>query len=208
MLRVGLTGGIGSGKSEVSRRLAARGAVVIDADKAARAVVEPGTPGLEAIAETFGKEVLREDGTLDREKLGAIVFGDPDKLAALNAIVHPLVRNWMVAAEEQAMKGAGEAGGGIVIQDVPLLAENGLAPLYDLVIVVDTPPEAQLDRLTRLRGMPEDQARARIAAQASREDRLAVADVVMENDGSLADLDVRVGQVWDELCRRNVRPPA
>jgi dephospho-CoA kinase len=208
MLRVGLTGGIGSGKSEVSRRLAARGAVVIDADKAARAVVEPGTPGLEAIAETFGKEVLREDGTLDREKLGAIVFGDPDKLAALNAIVHPLVRNWMVAAEEQAMKGAGEAGGGIVIQDVPLLAENGLAPLYDLVIVVDTPPEAQLDRLTRLRGMPEDQARARIAAQASREDRLAVADVVMENDGSLTDLDVRVGQVWDELCRRNVRPPA
>jgi dephospho-CoA kinase len=95
-----------------------------------------------------------------------------------------------------------------VIQDVPLLAENGLAPLYDLVIVVDTPPEAQLDRLTRLRGMPEDQARARIAAQASREDRLAVADVVMENDGSLTDLDVRVGQVWDELCRRNVRPPA
>jgi dephospho-CoA kinase len=202
MLRVGLTGGIGSGKSEVSRRLAARGAVVIDADKAARAVVEPGTPGLEAIEETFGKEVIREDGTLDREKLGAIVFGDPDKLAALNAIVHPLVRDWMVAAEEQAPEDA------VVIQDVPLLAENGLAPLYDLVIVVDTPPEAQLDRLTRLRGMPEDQARARIAAQASREDRLAVADVVMENDGSLADLDARVGQVWDELCRRNVRPPA
>jgi len=202
MLRVGLTGGIGSGKSEVARRLAARGAVVIDADKAARAVVEPGTPGLEAVRGTFGAEVIREDGTLDREKLGAIVFGDPDKLAALNAIVHPLVGDWMVAAEEQAPEA------GIVIQDVPLLAENGLAPLYDLVIVVDTPPEAQLGRLTRLRGMPEDQARARIAAQASREDRLAVADVVMENDGSLADLDARVGQVWDELCRRNVRPPA
>jgi dephospho-CoA kinase len=202
MLRVGLTGGIGSGKSEVSRRLAERGAVVIDADKAARAVVEPGTPGLKAIEETFGKEVIQENGELDRERLGAIVFHDPDKLAALNAIVHPRVRDWMVAAEKQAPEKA------IVIQDVPLLAENGLKDLYDLVIVVDTPPEVQLRRLIELRGMPEDQARARIAAQASRADRLAVASVVVENNGSLSDLDERVGEVWDELLRRNVRPPA
>ncbi|MGD0560835.1 MAG: dephospho-CoA kinase [Streptosporangiaceae bacterium] len=202
MLRVGLTGGIGSGKSEVSRRLAARGAVVLDADKAARAVVEPGTPGLEAIKAAFGLEVIRDDGTLDREGLGAIVFQDKDKLATLNAIVHPLVRDWMVAAEQQAPPDA------ILVQDVPLLAENGLKGLYDLVIVVDVPPELQLRRLVELRGMPEDQARARIAAQASREQRLAVADVVMVNDGSLSDLDGRVGEVWDELCRRNVRPPA
>jgi dephospho-CoA kinase len=204
MLRVGLTGGIGSGKSEVSRRLAHRGAVVIDADKAARAVVEPGTPGLQAIRETFGDEVLRENGELDRERLGAIVFHDKDKLAALNAIVHPLVREWMAAAE----KNAEDSGAEVVIQDVPLLAENNLAGRYDVVIVVDTAPEVQLQRLTTLRGMAEDQARARIAAQASREDRLAVADVVMDNNGSLSDLDERVGRVWDELCRRNVRPPA
>jgi len=202
VLRVGLTGGIGSGKSEVSRRLVARGAVVVDADKAARAVVEPGTPGLEAIKATFGPGVIRDDGTLEREGLGVIVFADPDKLAKLNAIVHPLVRDWMAAAEKQAPPDA------ILIQDVPLLAENGLKGFYDLVIVVDVPPEVQLHRLVELRGMPEDQARARIAAQASREQRLAVADVVMVNDGSLSDLDKRVGAVWDELCRRNVRPPA
>jgi dephospho-CoA kinase len=186
----------------VSRRLVARGAVVVDADKAARAVVEPGTPGLEAIKATFGPGVIRDDGTLEREGLGVIVFADPDKLAKLNAIVHPLVRDWMAAAEKQAPPDA------ILIQDVPLLAENGLKGFYDLVIVVDVPPEVQLHRLVELRGMPEDQARARIAAQASREQRLAVADVVMVNDGSLSDLDKRVGAVWDELCRRNVRPPA
>jgi dephospho-CoA kinase len=196
VLRVGLTGGIGSGKSEVSRRLAERGAVVVDADKAARAVVEPGTPGLGSIVETFGPGVLRDDGSLDREGLGVIVFRDPDKLAALNAIVHPLVRDWMAAAEARVHKDA------IVIQDVPLLAENRLGSLYDLVIVVDVSPEVQLYRLVELRGMPEDQAQARIAAQASREERLAVADVVMVNDGSLADLDKRVGEVWAWLRNR------
>ena len=195
MLRVGLTGGIGSGKSEVSRRLAARGAVIIDADQAARAVVQPGTPGLAAIAETFGPEVIKASGELDRQRLGAIVFGDAGKLAALNAIVHPLVRDWMAAAEKRAE----EAGAEVVVQDVPLLAENGLRDSYDVVLVVDVPPEVQLARLTGPRGMPADQARARIAAQASREDRLAVADVVMVNDGSLADLDARVGEVWERL---------
>jgi dephospho-CoA kinase len=196
VLRIGLTGGIGSGKSEVSRRLAKRGAVILDADQAARAVVEPGTKGLAAIKATFGPEVIRDDGALDRERLGTIVFADPGELEKLNAIVHPLVRDWMTDAEAKAQPDE------IVVQDVPLLAENKLAAAYDLVIVVDVPPETQLERLTRLRGMPEDQARARIAAQASREDRLAVADVVIRNEGSLSDLDERVGEVWDDLRAR------
>jgi dephospho-CoA kinase len=193
----------------VSRRLAALGAVILDADKAAREVVEPGTPGLAQVAEQFGCEVLRPDGSLDRERLGGIVFSDPSKLATLNAIVHPLVRDWMVAAEQAAT-----AESSIIVQDVPLLAENRLAAQYDLVIVVDVPPDVQLDRLVRLRGMPEEQARARMAAQATREQRLAIADIVIPNDGSLADLDRRVAEVWEDLRTRaatpprNVRPPA
>jgi dephospho-CoA kinase len=204
MLRVGLTGGIGSGKSEVSRRLAARGAVVLDADRAAREVVEPGTPGLAQVAERFGPEVVRQDGSLDRERVAAIVFNDPAKLAELNAIVHPLVRDWMIRAERAAAQKAGQDA--IVVQDVPLLAENGLAAMYDMVIVVDVPPEVQRDRLVRLRGMTAAQAAARMAAQASREARLAVADIVIANDGSLDDLDRRVEAVWENL--RNVRPSA
>jgi dephospho-CoA kinase len=204
MLRVGLTGGIGSGKSEVSRRLAARGAVVLDADRAAREVVEPGTPGLAQVAERFGPEVVRQDGSLDRERVAAIVFNDPGKLAELNAVVHPLVRDWMVRAEQAAAQTAGPDA--IVVQDVPLLAENGLAAMYDVVIVVDVPPEVQRDRLVRLRGMTAGQAAARMAAQATREARLAVADIVIANDGSLDDLDRRVEAVWEDL--RNVRPRA
>lgn len=209
MLKVGLTGGIGSGKSEVSQRLAAHGAVILDADKAAREVVEPGTPGLRRVAVEFGPEILRDDGSLDRERLGAIVFGDSGKLAALNAIVHPLVRDWMTAAEEAAVTNHGPDV--VLVQDVPLLAENRLSVMYDLVIVVDVPSEVQLERLVRLRGMPEEQARARMAAQASRSERLAIADIVVRNDGSLADLDTRVGEVWERLLAwrgRNVRPPA
>jgi dephospho-CoA kinase len=197
LLRVGLTGGIGSGKSEVSRRLAAHGAVIIDADVAARAVVAPGTPGLARVAETFGAAVLGPDGALDRERLGAIVFSDPASRARLNAIVHPLVREWMGAAERAAMDGAG--GDLVVVHDVPLLAEGGRAGDFDLVIVVDVPPELQLERLVRQRGMPPDQARARIAAQASREQRLAAADIVIDNSGSLDDLDRRVNEVWAGL---------
>jgi dephospho-CoA kinase len=204
MLRVGLTGGIGSGKSEVSRRLAARGAVVLDADRAAREVVEPGTPGLAQVAERFGPEVVRRDGSLDRERVAAIVFNDPGKLAELNAIVHPLVRDWMIRAEQAAAQTAGQDA--IVVQDVPLLAENGLAAMYDVVIVVDVPPEVQRDRLVRFRGMAAGQAAARMAAQATREARLAVADIVIANDGSLDDLDRRVAAVWEDL--RNVRPRA
>jgi dephospho-CoA kinase len=200
VLRVGLTGGIGSGKSEVSRRLAASGAVIIDADVAARQVVAPGTPGLARIAEAFGPGVLRPDGAMDRERLGAIVFGDPAQLAKLNAITHPLIGQWMQAAERAALEAA--EGDPIVVYDVALIAESGRWADYDLVIVVDVPPEVQVDRLVSQRGMAPDQAQARLAAQASREQRLALADLVIDNTGSLEDLDRRVAEVWADLKRR------
>jgi dephospho-CoA kinase len=199
MLRVGLTGGIGSGKSAVSERLAAHGAVVIDADKAARAVVEPGTQGLARIAETFSPGVLREDGSLDRPKLAEIVFADETARAKLNAIVHPLVHDYMRAAEQSAAAAAGENA--VIIHDVPLLAEGGRGSEFDIVIVVDVPPEIQVERLAA-RGMPEEQARARMAAQATRDQRLAVADIVIDNSGTLADLDRRITEVWADLRAR------
>ncbi len=202
VLRVGLTGGIGSGKSEVARRLAGHGAVLIDADVAARKVVEPGSPGLTRIADAFGPDVLRQDGSLDRERLGEIVFADPGLREKLNAIVHPLVREWMAAAERAAVQAAPPPGP-VVVHDVPLLAESRGKAGFDVVIVVDVPPGHQVERLVSLRGMPEDQARARLAAQASREQRLAVADVVIDNSGSLAGLDRRVAGVWADLQRRN-----
>lgn len=194
-LKVGLTGGIGSGKSEVSKRLAAHGAIVIDADRIAREVVEPGTPGLARVVEEFGPEVLREDGSLDRPRLGSIVFADPERLAALNAIVHPLVAARAAELQDAAPDDA------IVVYDVPLLVENDLAGQYEVVVVVDAADEIRVDRLTRLRGMSEADAKARIAAQASREERLAVADLVIPNEGSLDDLDARVEEVWAELLK-------
>ena len=199
VLRVGLTGGIGAGKSEVSRRLAALGAVLVDADVAARRVVEPGTPGLGQIAAVFGPEVIRADGTLDRERLGRLVFADPDLRAKLNAIVHPLVHEWMRQTEQEGIRAAGPSA--VVVHDVPLLAENGLASGFDLVIVVDAPEDVQVERLKASRDMPADQARERMAAQASRKQRRAVADIVIDNSGSLEDLDRRVGEVWDQLSR-------
>ncbi|MFD4663177.1 dephospho-CoA kinase [Streptomyces halstedii] len=199
MLKVGLTGGIGAGKSEVSRLLVRCGAVLVDADRIAREVVEPGTPGLASVVETFGPGILAADGTLDRPALGAIVFADPDRLAALNALVHPLV----AARSAELERAAGPDA--IVVHDVPLLAENGLAPLYDLVVVVDAAPETQLDRLVRLRGMTERDARARMAAQATREQRLAVADLVVDNDGPLDDLEPQVRRIWADLTARAPR---
>ncbi|MFI1352096.1 dephospho-CoA kinase [Streptomyces sp. NPDC020898] len=196
MLTVGLTGGIGAGKSEVSRLFVARGAVLIDADRIAREVVAPGTEGLAAVVDAFGTEVLAEDGGLDRPKLGSIVFADPQKLAVLNSIVHPLVGVRSRALEAAAAEDA------VVIHDVPLLAENGLKSLYDLVIVVDASLETQLDRLVRLRGMTEQDARARMAAQATREKRLEIADVVIDNDVPLAELKRRVSDVWADLVHR------
>ncbi len=196
MLRVGLTGGIGAGKSEVARRLAAQGAVLIDADAIARQVVAPGTDGLAAVVAAFGAGVLRPEGDLDRERLGGIVFADPGELARLNAIIHPLVGARMTELE----KGAGEDA--ILVHDVPLLAENNLAAGYDLVVVVDAPEHGQLDRLTRHRRMSQDQAQARMAAQVSRDKRLAIADLVVDNSSSLAELDRQVGDLWAELRRR------
>ncbi|MGD1218056.1 dephospho-CoA kinase [Streptomyces krungchingensis] len=200
MLKVGLTGGIGAGKSEVSRLLVEHGAVLIDADRIAREVVAPGTAGLAAVVDAFGRDILAPDGSLDRPRLGAIVFADPEKLAVLNAIVHPLVGARSRELEDAAPDDA------VVVHDVPLLAENGLASLYDLVIVVDAAPETQLDRLVRLRGMTEQDARARMAAQATREKRREVADVVIDNDVALDELERRVRDVWDGLVRRAHRP--
>jgi dephospho-CoA kinase len=209
VLRVGLTGGIGSGKSEVARRLVARGAVLIDADVAAREVVVPGSRGLSQIVAAFGENVLSPDGSLDRARLGEIVFGDPGLRAKLNAIVHPLVREWMDAAERTAAQAAERTAaqgsgrrGPIVVHDVPLLAESRGKGGFDLVIVVDVPPGLQVDRLVSQRGMTPDQARARMNAQASREQRLEIADIVIDNSGSLDDLDHRVAGVWAELERR------
>jgi len=180
----------------VSRRLAAQGAVVIDADAIAREVVAPGTDGLAEVVEAFGKEILRADGELDRPRLGDIVFADPELRGRLNAIIHPRVGARMAELEQ----GAGPAA--IVVHDVPLIAENGLASAYDLVVVVDVPPRIQVERLVRHRGMTRVQARARMAAQASREQRLAIAGIVIDNSGSLAELDRQVGDLWAELRRR------
>jgi dephospho-CoA kinase len=199
MLRVGLTGGIGSGKSAVTERLAALGAVVLDGDKAARAVVEPGTPGLARIAETFGPGVLSADGSLDRAKLAGIVFSDEAARRKLNAITHPLIHEHIAAAERAAVAAGGP--GLVVVHDIPLLAEGQRSAYFDVVVVVDVPAELQVARLAG-RGLPEEQARARMAAQASREQRLALADIVIDNSGTLADLDRRVAEVWADLRSR------
>jgi dephospho-CoA kinase len=193
MLTVGLTGGIGAGKSAVVRRLAEHGAVIIDADRIAREVVEPGTPGLAEVVAEFGPEILTAEGRLDRERLGSVVFADAGRRAALNAIVHPLV------GARSAELGQAADPDAVVVHDVPLLVENKLQDLYDTVIVVDTTADNQLDRLVRLRGMSEKDARARMAAQADRADRLAAADVVVTNNGSLDELNHRVDEVWEQL---------
>ncbi len=191
--RVGLTGGIASGKSTVSARLRELGAVVVDADLLAREVVAPGTPGLAAVVAEFGAGVLSADGSLDRPALGAVVFADPLRRAALEAIIHPLVR----AAGAELEAGAGTDD--VVVHDIPLLVEAGRAGDFDAVVVVDVPVEVQVERMVRDRGMTEGDARARIAAQATREERRAVADHVIENTGTLEDLLSRVDEVYSEL---------
>jgi dephospho-CoA kinase len=196
MLTVGLTGGIGAGKSEVARLLVSYGAVLVDSDRIAREVVAPGTEGLAKVVAEFGPHVLAPDGTLDRPKLGAIVFADEERRRALNAIVHPLVG----ARSAELQRAAGPDD--IVVHDVPLLTENGLAPYYDLVVVVDADQVSQLDRLVRLRGMTEEEARSRMAAQARREERLAIADFVIHNDGSVAELQEQAAAVWEQLRAR------
>jgi dephospho-CoA kinase len=176
----------------------ARGAALVDADVNARAVVAKGTPGLARVIEEFGPELLRPDGDLDREALGRVVFADPQKLAALNAIVHPLI-----GEESSRQVAAAEASGApVLIHDVPLLVENHLQDLYDAVVVVAASPATQLDRLTRLRRMTEQDARARIDAQAPLADKLAAATYVIDNDGPLERLEPQVQRVWAALLER------
>lgn len=190
MLRVGLTGGIGSGKSTVARRLAARGAVLVDSDVLAREVVAPGTDGLAAVADAFGDDVLDASGALDRSALAAVVFADPAARDRLNAIVHPRVRDLSARLVAAAPADA------VVVQDVPLLVESGMAPFFPLVVVVHADAEERVPRLVR-RGMPEADARARIAAQASDEARRAAADVWLDNSGPERDLEQAVDALWE-----------
>jgi dephospho-CoA kinase len=190
-----LTGGIGSGKSSVSALLAEHGAVIIDADLNARAVVAKGTPGLQAVLDAFGHDLLRTDGELDREALGRIVFADPAQLARLNGIVHPRIGE--LTAAQTAAAEASDAP--VVVFDVPLLVENNLQGMYDAVVVVAASPETQLSRLTQQRGMTEADARARIAAQAPLADKLAAATYVIDNDGPRDELAPQVDRLWAAL---------
>ena len=196
MLRIGLTGGIASGKSVVTARLAELGAVVVDADALAREVVEPGTPGLAAIREAFGEGVIRPDGSLDRPALGALVFADDGRRRTLNAIVHPLVRSAAAAIVAAAPQDA------VVVQDIPLLVETGQQGDFDLVVVVDAPDDVRVARMLEHRGMTEEEARARIAAQASRDERNAAADVILQNTGTLDQLLEQVDALWENVARK------
>ncbi|MDP9392228.1 MAG: dephospho-CoA kinase [Actinomycetota bacterium] len=202
MLRVGLTGGIGAGKSAVAARLAELGAVVVDADVLAREAVEPGSAGLAEVVETFGPEVLNDTGSLDRAAMARRVFVDPAARARLEAIVHPRVRRRAAQIEAAAGPAA------VVVHDIPLLVETGQADRFDVVVVVDVPPDVQLRRLVRQRGMSEDEARDRIAAQARREQRLAAADVVIDNTGTCEDLRHRVTEVFEQLRSSALRRAA
>ena len=201
MYLIGLTGGIASGKSSVAARLAERGAVVVDADKVAREVVEPGMPALAAIAEHFGAGVLSADGSLDRAALGAIVFSDPEQRLVLNGITHPAVweRTRALIAEAEARD-----PDAVVVYDVPLLLEGkGKRPIeFDLVVVVDASTATRQRRLVELRGLTEQEAKHRIDSQASDAERLAIADVVIDSDGALERTLAQADALWDDLGRR------
>ena len=191
MLKIGLTGGIASGKSVVASRLRERGAVLVDADALAREVVEPGTAGLQRVVAEFGGDVVGADGRLDRPKLGALVFGDTARLAVLNGIVHPLVRSRAAAIVAEAARDA------VVVQDIPLLVETGQGSGFHLVLVVDAPDDVRVQRMLEHRGMTEESARSRMAAQAAREERLAAADVILDNSGTVEQLQEQVDRLWD-----------
>ncbi|GAA4032151.1 dephospho-CoA kinase [Arthrobacter methylotrophus] len=192
MLKIGLTGGIASGKSLVSTRLRELGAVLIDADALAREVVEPGTPGLARVMAEFGQDIVDAGGRLDRARLGTIVFAEPDRREALNAIVHPLVR------ERAAAMLATAKPGDVVVQDIPLLVETGQGSAFHLVLVVDAPDAERIRRMTEIRGMTDNDAVSRMAAQASRQERLVAADIVLDNSGSVEDMMGLVDTLWKE----------
>jgi dephospho-CoA kinase len=201
MLLVGLTGGIGSGKSTVARMLEGRGAIVFDADARAREAVEPRSPGHDAVVQRFGANVLLPGGELDREALASVVFADPAARRDLEAIVHPEVRR-LFAEGCEAYRDTDR----IVVFSAPLLVESGMHSAFDVLVLVSAPVETQMERLLRDRGMREDQIRARIDAQAPLEEKAAVADVIVDNEGRLQDLEVQVDRLWDELRDRAAAP--
>jgi dephospho-CoA kinase len=202
MLRVGLTGGIGAGKTEVTQRLAELGAVVIDADLLAREVVGPGTSGLDEVVRHFGTEVLTARGDLDRPGLAARVFEEADERRVLESIIHPRVRSRAAEMERAADPDA------IVVHAIPLLVETGQAGSFDVVMVVEAPRGDRIRRLVSDRGMTEAQARSRIDSQASAEQRIRAAGVVIDNTGDLEELRARVDQVWADLVKRAENLPS
>ena len=193
---IALTGGIASGKSTIARRLAEHGAVVVDADQVVREVQQPGSPVLAAIAAEFGDGMLREDGSLDRAGLGARVFGDPQAVTRLNAIVHPAVRIESKRRFDEAFAADPDA---VVVYDVPLLAEARMSDPWELIVVAHAPADVRRRRLVDLRGLGEKEAAARIASQVSDEERLSIADVVIETAGSLESTLAQTDELWEGL---------
>ncbi|WP_166871977.1 dephospho-CoA kinase [Salinibacterium sp. ZJ450] len=204
MQLIGLTGGIASGKSLVASRLAELGAVHIDADQLAREVVEPGTPALERVAQEFGDDVLNPDGSLNRGALGAIIFTDAAKRELLNSITHPAIRE---LGRERVLAAAEADPNAIVVYDIPLLVEAGRqnSTRFDLIVVVHAPTETRLRRMVELRGLSRTEATHRLDAQASDTDRLAVADIVIDNNGTIAETLQQVDALWRHLTERSVR---
>lgn len=199
MLLVALTGGIASGKSTVARRLAERGAVVVDADQVAREVVEPGKPALAAIAEAFGDGVIAPDGSLDRAALGAIVFSDPEGRLRLNAITHPAVLQRSRVLFAAAGAADPEA---VVVYDIPLLVEAGRREEFDVVVVVHASMETRVARMVELRGMTRDEALHRVQSQATDAERLSIADVVIDADGTIEETLAQTDALWENLANR------
>jgi dephospho-CoA kinase len=199
---IGLTGGIASGKSTVARRLVEHGAVHIDADELARRVVEPGKPAYTAIVETFGSQILRRDGAIDRQKLGEMVFDDAEARAKLNAIVHPAVRELAAKVFEKVERDDPDA---VVVYDVPLLVEASVDHRFDLVVVTSAPRRTQVKRLVEERGFDPGHAEARVAAQVDNAERLAIADVVIDTDGSLAHTMSQTDALWHRIAQERAR---
>lgn len=199
MLLVALTGGIASGKSTVAARLAEHGAVIVDADRIAREVVEPGEPALARIAETFGAHLIGPDGALDRAALGSVVFGDPEKRVQLNAITHPAV---LERSRERFAQAAERDPQAVVVYDIPLLVETGRTDQFDVIVVVHASTQTRIRRMIELRGMSREEALHRINSQATETDRLAIADVVIDADGSIDETLRQTDELWEQLRAR------
>jgi dephospho-CoA kinase len=197
VLLVGLTGGIGSGKSTVARLLERRGAAVIDADQLARDAVAKGTPGFDAVVRAFGEEIVAPDGDLDRPALAAIIFSDPERKSVLESIVHPAVARGF-GEQVDELRGTDR----VVVYVSPLLVELGLAPAFDVVIVVTASSHLRVSRVASGRDLSPEDVRGRMASQATDEQRMEVADILVDNDGSLAELEPQVDRIWSDLVAR------